>query len=52
MNNLTCGFVLTLIGMGGTLVGLYCIVLSVQVLKRFFPFEQEAEEVKGKGVPA
>lgn len=47
MDRFTYGFVLTVIGMGGTLLGLYCIVLAVQVLKRFFPYNAEAEEGKG-----
>ena len=52
MSNFTYGFVLTVVGMGGTLVGLYCIVLAVDFMKRLFPYQQEVEEPKGKGVEA
>jgi hypothetical protein len=49
MDNYSYGFVITLIGMGGTLFSLYFITLVVQLLKRLFPYK-EAEEKKEKGV--
>jgi hypothetical protein len=49
MDKLTYGLVITLVGMGGTLLGLYFIVLFVQLMKKLFPYHDE-EEGKGKEV--
>jgi Na+-transporting methylmalonyl-CoA/oxaloacetate decarboxylase gamma subunit len=49
MDNLTKGLVLTVIGMGGTLLSLWLLTLIIQVLKKFFPYS-EAEEKSGKEV--
>jgi hypothetical protein len=45
MNNWTNGFVLTVVGMGGTLFSLWLITVIVEVLKKLFPY-REAEEAK------
>jgi Na+-transporting methylmalonyl-CoA/oxaloacetate decarboxylase gamma subunit len=49
MDRFTNGLVLTIVGMGGTLLSLWFITLLVQLLKRFFPY-REAEEKNGKEV--
>jgi hypothetical protein len=49
MDNLTSGLVLTVVGMGGTLLSLWSITLVVQILKKFFPY-REVEEKHGKEV--
>lgn len=51
MDKLTYGLVITLVGMGGTLLGLYVIVLFVQLVKKLFPYRDE-EKGKGKEVKA
>jgi hypothetical protein len=40
MNNLMYGGVITLVGMGGTLVSLGFIVLLVMALKKVFPYRE------------
>jgi hypothetical protein len=37
--------VLTIVGMGGTLLSLWLITLIIQLLKKLFPY-REAEELK------
>ncbi len=49
MDKLTYGLVLTLVGMGGTLLGLYIIVVAIQLLKRAFPYRKEEEEETSRG---
>ena len=49
MNKFTYGLVITLIGMGGTLLSLWLITLMVDLLKRILPY-QEAEEKDVKEV--
>ncbi|WP_153307222.1 OadG family protein [Syntrophobacter fumaroxidans] len=41
MDTLTYGLVITLVGMGGTILGLYFIVLFVELVKRLFPYREE-----------
>jgi hypothetical protein len=49
MDKLTSGLVLTVVGMGGTILSLWFITLVVQLLKRLFPY-REVEEKNGKEV--
>ena len=49
MDKFTNGLVITLVGMGGTLVSLYLIILVVQLLKKILPY-READEKHGKEV--
>ncbi|NLI82974.1 MAG: hypothetical protein GX443_14980 [Deltaproteobacteria bacterium] len=49
MDNLTTGLVITLVGMGGTLLSLWLLTLVIRILKRFLPYT-DAEEKKGKEV--
>ena len=49
MSNFTYGLVITLIGMGGTLLSLWLITLMVDLLKRILPY-REAEEKDVKEV--
>ena len=49
MDKLTIGLVLTVVGMGGTLLSLWFITLVVQIMKKFFPY-REVEEKGGKEV--
>jgi Na+-transporting methylmalonyl-CoA/oxaloacetate decarboxylase gamma subunit len=46
MDKFTNGFVLTVVGMGGTLLSLCFLILVVQLLKKMLPY-READE-KGK----
>lgn len=48
MNNLSYGLVLTFVGMGGTLVSLWLIILVVSLLKRLFPYTNSENHEKGK----
>ena len=49
MSNFTYGLVITVIGMGGTLLSLWLITLMVDLLKRILPY-REAEEKDVKEV--
>lgn len=49
MEKFTHGFVITLIGMGGTLLSLWFLTLAVNLLKRLFPY-REVEDKHGKEV--
>jgi len=49
MDKLTNGLVLTVVGMGGTLLSLWFIILVIQVMKKIFPY-REVEEKDGKEV--
>jgi hypothetical protein len=40
----TYGLVITLVGMGGTLLSLWFITLLVVLLKRLFPYREEQEK--------
>jgi hypothetical protein len=51
MDRFAVGLVMVVVGMGGTLGGLYAIVLSIQLMKRLFPRRDEMEEGNGKGGP-
>ncbi|MBI4284240.1 MAG: OadG family protein [Chloroflexi bacterium] len=46
MSDLDFGLTMTLLGMGGTLLTLYLLVLVIRLLNRFFPFKKEKEESK------
>jgi hypothetical protein len=48
MDKYTCGLVISLIGMFGTLLGLCAVVVAVEIKKRLFPYVEEAEP-NGKG---
>lgn len=37
MDNITFGTIMTLVGMGGTLVSLWLITLVISLMKRLFP---------------
>lgn len=43
-NNLTAGFVITLVGMGGTLLSLWFVTLVISLLKKVFPYREEDEK--------
>jgi hypothetical protein len=49
MDRFMLGLVITMVGMGGTLLSLCCIVLLVHLLRRFFPY-REVDELKAKEV--
>jgi Na+-transporting methylmalonyl-CoA/oxaloacetate decarboxylase gamma subunit len=49
MGDFAIGLVLLLVGMGGTLLALWLIILLVQLLKKILPY-REAEEKDGKEV--
>jgi hypothetical protein len=49
MSNFSYGLVITVIGMGGTVVSLWLITLVVDLLKRAFPY-RESEEKERKEV--
>lgn len=44
MDKMTYGAVITLVGMGGTILGLYLIVCFVQAAKRLFPYREPDKE--------
>jgi len=50
MDNLTFGITMTVVGMGATLVSLWFLTLVITLLKKIFPYREEAE--KGKGASA
>ncbi|MDY6842901.1 MAG: OadG-related small transporter subunit [Thermodesulfobacteriota bacterium] len=41
MNNFMFGIVATVVGMGGTLLSLYLLNLTMVLLKRLFPLDKE-----------
>jgi Na+-transporting methylmalonyl-CoA/oxaloacetate decarboxylase gamma subunit len=49
MDKFTYGFVLTVVGMGGTLVSLWFLTVVINLLKRVFPY-READEKSEKEV--
>jgi hypothetical protein len=49
MDKLMYGLVLTLVGIGGTLLSLCVIIIAVHLLKRVFPY-RESDESKEKEV--
>jgi hypothetical protein len=49
MDKMMYGLVITLVGMGGTLLSLCFIIVAVQLLKRLLPY-READEPKAKEV--
>jgi hypothetical protein len=49
MDKFMYGLVITLVGMGGTLLSLCCIIGVVQLLKRLLPY-READEPKAREV--
>lgn len=44
MDNITYGFTMTVLGMGGTIVSLWIISLAMNILKRLFPYQAEKKE--------
>ena len=44
MSNFNYGLVISLIGMGGTLLSLWFITVVVTLLKKLFPYRAEAEK--------
>jgi hypothetical protein len=49
MDNFMYGFVISVVGMGGTLLSLCFITIVVHLLKRLFRYREEDEQ-KGKEV--
>lgn len=49
MDKFTYGFVITVVGMGGTLVSLWFLTVVINLLKRIFPY-READEKSGREV--
>lgn len=49
MEKFTYGFVITLVGMGGTLFSLSLLILAVQLLKKLLPY-REVEDKQCKEV--
>ena len=43
-NKFTYGFVITVVGMGGTLLSLWFITFVVGLLKKVFPYREEQEK--------
>ena len=41
MDPLTFGLTMTLVGMGGTLLSLYLLSLTIDLLKKIYPFSKE-----------
>ncbi|MEM5786185.1 MAG: OadG-related small transporter subunit [Syntrophobacteraceae bacterium] len=48
MDNLDIGLAITVVGMGGTILGLYLIVCMVGVIKRFLPYREGEDMGAGK----
>ena len=46
MKDLGFGLTMTLLGMGGTLLTLYILILVIRLLNRLFPFKEEKEAGK------
>lgn len=46
MDNLTFGVSMIVVGMGGTLLTLWILSLLMVVLKRIFPYKEEADGKK------
>jgi Na+-transporting methylmalonyl-CoA/oxaloacetate decarboxylase gamma subunit len=46
MDKFTNGFVLTVVGMGGTLLSLWFLTLVVQLLKKVLPYRETDEKSK------
>jgi hypothetical protein len=46
MDKFTYGWVITLVGMGGTVLSLWFIVFAVQIIKRLFPYTEADEQDK------
>ncbi len=46
MDKFTNGFVLTVVGMGGTLLSLWFLTLVVQLLKKVLPYREADEKSK------
>lgn len=49
MDIFTYGFVITVVGMGGTLLSLWLLILTIQLLKKLFPYH-ETDDACGKEV--
>ena len=43
-DNYTYGFVITVVGMGGTLVSLWFITLVIGLMKKLLPYREEQEK--------
>ncbi|HBZ56091.1 MAG TPA: hypothetical protein DEO88_11860 [Syntrophobacteraceae bacterium] len=46
MNRFMYGLVITMVGMGGTLLSLCFIILVVHLLRRLLPFKEADEQAK------
>jgi len=46
LSDLGFGLTMTLLGMGGTLLTLYILILVIRLLDKLFPFKEEKEESK------
>ena len=46
MTDLSFGLTMAILGMGGTLLTLYILIMVIRLLARLFPFKEEKEESK------
>ncbi len=46
MSNLSYGFIIMVVGMGGTLLSLGILIVAINLLKRAFPLQKEEQEGK------
>lgn len=47
MNNMLQGLIITVVGMGGTLLSLGILILVINIAKRILPYTEEKKEVAG-----
>lgn len=48
MDTLTYGFMISVVGMGGTLLGLCLLILIIHILKRLYPYHETDDECDRK----
>jgi len=46
MSNLSYGFIIMVVGMGGTLLSLGFLIVIINLLKRIFPYRKEDQNGK------
>jgi hypothetical protein len=44
MDNLTFGFTVAVVGMGGTILSLWLLSLMIDLLKKIFPYKESEEK--------
>jgi len=49
LDNVNFGTIMTVVGMGGTLVSLWLITLVISLMKRMFPVRVPSEKAPGGG---